>query len=79
MYVRSPKYGIFGHWLSEVNTLEMKNFHTDLSSSTKLSTPKQIIQQNLKMLTFGFRRLQIYLQPNKVPFATVPIYVWLDK
>ena len=30
MYVRGSKYGIFGHWLSEVNTLEIKNFHTHL-------------------------------------------------
>ena len=25
MYVTGPKCGIFRHWLSEVNTLEMKN------------------------------------------------------
>ena len=28
MYVRSQKIGYFGHWLSDVNTLEMKNFDT---------------------------------------------------
>ena len=28
MYVRSQKFGYFGHWLSDVNTLEMKNFDT---------------------------------------------------
>ena len=26
MYVRSQKFGYLGHWLSDVNTLEMKNF-----------------------------------------------------
>ena len=30
MYASSPKYGIFGQWLFEVNTLEMKSFHTYL-------------------------------------------------
>ena len=30
MYVRSQKLGYFGHWLSDVNTLEMKNFDTQL-------------------------------------------------
>ena len=28
MYLSSPIYGIFGHWLSEVNTLEIKKFDT---------------------------------------------------
>ena len=32
MYVRSQKFGYFGHWLSDVNTLEMKNFDTHFSS-----------------------------------------------
>ena len=31
MYVRSQKFGYFGHWLSHVNTLEMKNFDTHLA------------------------------------------------
>ena len=26
MYVRSQKFGYIGHWLSDVSTLEMKNF-----------------------------------------------------
>ena len=30
MYVRSQKFGYIGHWLSDVNTLEMKNFDTHL-------------------------------------------------
>ena len=30
MYVRSQKFGYFGHWLSDVNTIEMKNFDTHL-------------------------------------------------
>ena len=30
MYVCSQKFGYFGHWLSDVNTLEMKNFDTHL-------------------------------------------------
>ena len=28
--VRSQKFGYFGHWLSDVNTIEMKNFDTHL-------------------------------------------------
>ena len=27
-YVRSQKFGYFGHWLSDKNTLEVKNFNT---------------------------------------------------
>ena len=30
MYVRSQKFGYFEHWLSDVNTLEMKHFDTHL-------------------------------------------------
>ena len=30
MYVNSQIYGYFGHWLSDVNTLEMKIFGTHL-------------------------------------------------
>ena len=30
MYVRSQKLEYFGHWLSDVKTLEMKNFDTHL-------------------------------------------------
>ena len=30
MYVHSQKFGYFGHWLSDVNTLEMKHFDTYL-------------------------------------------------
>ena len=30
MYVNSQKFGYFGHWLSDVNTLEMKIFGTHL-------------------------------------------------
>ena len=77
MYEGIPKHGIFGHWLSELNTLEMKNFHTHLVFIRKLSIPKQIFQRNLKILTSDFSKLQIYLRPGKVPFATV--YIWLAK
>ena len=69
MYVRSQKFGYFGHWLSDVNTLEMKNFDTHL---VFISITNQKFQRNPKMLTFDFSRLQIYLRPGKVPFATVP-------
>ena len=71
-YVSSPKNRIFGHWLSEVNTLEMKNFDTHLVfiSNTFHSQPK--IFTNPKMLTIDFSGLQIYLRPGKVLFATVP-------
>ena len=44
----NPKYGIFGQWLSEVNTLEMKNFHIHLvficktfNSKANISTIRQ--------------------------------------
>ena len=42
MYVSSPKYEIFGHFLSEVNTFEMKNFHTHTVFIHKLPIPQQI-------------------------------------
>ena len=48
MYVRSQKFGYFGHWLSDVNTPEMKNFDTHLvficktfNSEPKISTKPQ--------------------------------------
>ena len=30
MYVRSQKFGYIGHWLSDKNILEVKNFDTHL-------------------------------------------------
>ena len=72
MYVRSQKVGYFGHWLSDVNTLEMKNFDTHLVFICNTFNYKPKIQRNPKMLTFDFRGLQIYLRPGKVPFATMP-------
>ena len=50
MYVRSQKFGYIGrrHWLSDVNTLEVKNFDTHLfficstsSYKPKVSTKPQ--------------------------------------
>ena len=61
MYVRSQKFGYFGHWLSNVNTPEMKNFDTQTKDFNET-----------KMLNFDFSGLQIYLWPGKIPFATVP-------
>ena len=74
MYVRSQKFGYFGHWLSEVNTLEIKHFDTYLVfiCNTFISITNQKFQGNPKMLTFDFSGLQICLQSGKVPFATVP-------
>ena len=71
MYVHSQKFGYFRHWLSDVNTLEMKNFDTHLVFIAMLSIANQTFQRNPKMLNFDFSGLQIYLRPGKVPFATV--------
>ena len=54
-----------------IKTLEVKNFDTQ-SSYAILSITNQKFQRNPKMLNFDFSGLQIYLQPGKVPFATVP-------
>ena len=66
------KFGYFGHWLSDVNTLEMKNFDTHLVFICNTFNYNQKFQRNPKMLTFDFSGLQIYLRPGKVPFATMP-------
>ena len=47
------KFGYFGHWLSDKNTLEVKNFDTQ-SSYAILSITNQKFQRNPKMLTFDF-------------------------
>ena len=67
MYVHSQKLGYFRHWLSDVNTLDMKNFDTHLVFT---SITNQKFQRNPRMLTFDFSELQIYLRPGKVIFAT---------
>ena len=48
MYVRSQKFGYFGQWLSDKNTLEIKNFDTHLvfvrntfNNKPKISTKPQ--------------------------------------
>ena len=71
LYVRSQTFGYFGHWLSDKNTLEVKNFDTQ-SSYARLSITNQKFQRNPRILTFDFSGLQIYLRPGKVPFATMP-------
>ena len=71
MYVHSQKFGYFGHWLSDVNRLEMKNFDTHLVFIAILSITNQKFQRNPKVLNFDFSGLQIYLRACKVPFATV--------
>ena len=72
MYVRSQKFGYFGHWLSDVSTLQMKNFDTHLVFIRNAFNYKPKFQRNPKMLNFDFSGLQIYLRPSKIPFATVP-------
>ena len=57
MYVSSPKYRIFGHWLFEVCTLETKNFASHFVFICKTFNPKPNIStksRNLEILTFGF-------------------------
>ena len=49
MYVRSQKFGYLGHWLSDISTLQMKNFDTHLFFICNTSSYKQKIstkQQN---------------------------------
>ena len=48
MYVHSQKFGYFGHWLSDVNTLEMKNFDTHLVFIAILSITNQKFQRTPK-------------------------------
>ena len=40
MYVRSQKFEYFGHWLSDVNTLQIKNFDTQLVFIRNTFKPK---------------------------------------
>ena len=72
MFVRSPKYGIFGHRLSEVNTFEMKTFHTHLVFICKTFNSKANISMKPQILSFDFSGLRSYLWPGKVLCATVP-------
>ena len=51
MHVRSQKFGYFGHWLSHVNTLELKNFDSHLvficnnfNYKPKITTKPQIAE-----------------------------------
>ena len=69
LYVRSQNFVYFGQCLSDKNTLEVKNFDTQL---VFISITNQKFQRNPKMLTFDFSGLQIYLRPGKVLFAAVP-------
>ena len=40
MYVRSQKFGYFGHWLSDANALETKSFDTHLVLICNISNYK---------------------------------------
>ena len=68
--VRNSPY--FGHWLPDVNTLEMKNFDTRLGFICNTFNYKPKMSMKLQNADFDFSGLQIYLRPGKVPFATVP-------
>ena len=61
------------HWLSEVNTLDMKNFDPDL---VKLSIPDKKFSRNSTMITFNVGELQIYLQLGNVPFVMGPMHTF---
>ena len=67
MYVRSQKFEYIGHWLSDVNTLEMKNFDTHLFFICNTSNYKPKISMKPKNADFLFQ----HLRPGKVPFATM--------
>ena len=56
MYVRSQKFGYFGHWLSDVNTLEMKNFDTRLVFICKSFNYKPKISMKPQNADFWFQR-----------------------
>ena len=66
------KFGYFGHWLSDVNTLEMKNFDKYSVFICKLYIANQKFQPNPKILTVDFSGQQINLRSGKVSFATMP-------
>ena len=66
MYVRSQKFGYFGHWLSDKNTLEVKNFDTHLVFICKTLNYKPKISTKPQNADFWFQRA------GKVPFATLP-------
>ena len=79
MYVSSQNFRalviqIFGHWLSKVNTLEMKDFRTHLVLVLKILNSKGNISTKRQNTDFWFRGLKAYtyLPPGKVPFAAVP-------
>ena len=82
MYVSSPKYWIFRHWLSEVNTLEMKNFHIHLG----LVLIRKIFISKANILTKTSKYWQLILAgckyicgPAKFHLQLCQIYVWLSK
>ena len=77
MYARSQKFGYFEHWLSDVNTVEMKNFDTLSVCCTFNYKPK--ISTKPQMLTFDFCELQIYFSPAKFHLQPCQTYVWLTK
>ena len=72
MYVHSPKYEIFGHQLSEVNTLEMKNVHTRTHTFILHLQNFQFQSKYFNETSKYWLLILVYLQPGKVPFATVP-------
>ena len=63
---------IFRTLVADKNTLEVKNFDTQLVFICNTFNYKPEMSTRPKMLTFDFSGLQIYLRPRKVPFATVP-------
>ena len=57
--VSNPKYGILGHWQSEVSILEMENFHTNLAFIRKTFNSKANISMKPQNTDFDFSGLQI--------------------
>ena len=52
IFESSPKYGIFGHWFSEVIAFEITNFGTHLVCYVLLSVLNQNLEGNPKMAKY---------------------------
>ena len=79
MYVHSEKFEYFGHWLSDVNTLQIKDFdtHSVFICKTFNYKPKISVKpQNTDLISAGCKYI---CGPAKFHLQPCQTYVWPAK
>ena len=79
--VTGLKYGIFGHWLSEASTLEMKNSHSDLvfTHNTIASEPEIITKPQNDDFCFQRAAIEFVVRQSSICNWSIHVFESLNE